>query len=293
MKTFVRAADAGSFLAVADALDMSPQLVGKHVRLLEQHLGVRLLNRTTRRQSLTEFGEAFLERARSILSEVEEVERIAEAARARPVGRLRVNAPVTFGTYSLSPQILRFMQLYPEVTIDLTLMNEVVDVVDGGYDVVFRVGNLSDSSMIGRKLGRYRLILCASLAYLNSAETITHPNDLIKHECLGFSHANLKTVWSFLAPSGKVISVPIMSKFTANQSDPIFAACMAGRGVMLQPIELVREALLAGSLREVLPEFPCDSPQLSVLYPKAKTMTPKLRSFLDFCYKEFNDETLS
>jgi DNA-binding transcriptional LysR family regulator len=162
MRTFVKAAETGSFAAAADALDLSPQLVGKHVQSLEHHLGVKLLNRNTRRQSLTDFGDAFLERARVILEELEDTERLAETVRGRPVGRLRVNAPVSFGTRTLTPKLVDFMLKNPDITVDLKLTNDLVDVVNDGYDIVFRVGELADSNLIGRQLGSYPLVLCAA-----------------------------------------------------------------------------------------------------------------------------------
>lgn len=293
MRTFLKVAETGSFAAAADALDLAPQLVGKHVRSLEQHLGIKLLNRTTRRQSLTEFGEAFVERARSILSEVEDVEQMAEEARGHPVGRLRINAPVSFGTRTLAPRLVAYMRKYPGVTVELTLANHLVDVVDGGYDVVFRVGELADSTLIGRRLGPYPLILCGAPEYLSATTALTHPLDLQRHECLGFAHSSLKTRWTFRDMDGGPITVPVTSRFMVNQSEPLLVAALAGLGLILQPLELVREALKAGTLVEVLPDFPCISPPLSLVYARDRQATPKMRTFLEFCTEEFDERTLT
>lgn len=293
MRTFVHVSEAGSFAAAADVLDMSPQLVGKHVSALEGRLGVKLLNRTTRRQSLTEFGEAFLERARSILEELEDAGRLAEAARGKPVGRLRISAPNCFGTHTLSPLLTVFMKAYPEVTVELTLTNQILNVVESGFDIVFRVGDLADSSLIGRKLGPYPLVLCASPGYLEKSEMISHPRDLARHECLGFSHSALKTRWTFHGPDGEPVVIPVTSKLMVNQSEPLLIACLAGFGLMMQPLELVRNHLRDGTLIEVLPDYPCVSSQISVLYPADRRITPKLRVFLDFCAEKFNETTLA
>ena len=202
MTVFVKAVELGSFSAAADALQMSPQLVGKNVRMLEQHLGVRLLNRTTRSQHLTEIGATFYERARNILAEMEIAEGLAAQTRVIPRGKLRVNASVTFGVHALTPKIAEYMQLYPEVSVELCLSNRYIDLVDDGFDAVFRIGELSDSGLIARQLQPYRLILCASPRYLETHEPIVTPDDLTRHECPGFSHTELRTTWTFDGPAG-------------------------------------------------------------------------------------------
>lgn len=159
MAMFVKAVELGSFSAAADDLNMSPQLVGKQVKMLEQHLGVSLLNRTTRRQSLTDFGRTFYQRAKMILADVHAAESLAAEARGVPSGRLRINAPVTFGMHALSPRLLEYMVKYPQVSLDLTLSNELVDVVDDGYDAVFRIGALQDSGLKAIPLLPYQLVL--------------------------------------------------------------------------------------------------------------------------------------
>ncbi len=293
MRTFVKAAETGSFAAAADALDLSPQLVGKHVQSLEHHLGVKLLNRNTRRQSLTDFGDAFLERARVILEELEDTERLAETVRGRPVGRLRVNAPVSFGTRTLTPKLVDFMLKNPDITVDLKLTNDLVDVVNDGYDIVFRVGELADSNLIGRQLGNYPLVLCAAPTYLARRGPIDEPPALARHECLGFAHSSLRTRWTFRSANGNDIAIPIRSRFMVNQSEPLLTAALAGLGVILQPLELVRQSLRDGLLQEVLPAYRPVGPPISVLYARDRRVTPKLKSFLDFCVAQFTESTLT
>jgi len=188
MGIFVRAVDLGSFSAAAEALGMSSQLVGKHIQTLERQLGVRLLNRTTRRQSLTDIGKTFYERARVILAEVEAAENLVAQTRATPRGRLKINAPVTFAIHALAPKLKDYLNVYPDVSVDLTLTNRFVDLIEEGYDAVFRIGELSDSGLIARPLAPYRLALCAAPAYLASRPPIRTPMDLQAHECLVFSH---------------------------------------------------------------------------------------------------------
>ncbi|MFJ4145231.1 LysR family transcriptional regulator [Pseudomonas sp. NPDC089734] len=288
MATFVKAVELGSFSAAADDLNLSSQLVGKHVKLLEQHLGLSLLNRTTRRQSLTDFGRAFYQRAKMILADMEAAESLAAVTRGVPSGRLRVNAPVTFGMHTLSPRLLEYMVKYPQVSVELILANELVDLVDDGYDVVFRIGELPDSGLKAIPLAPYQLVLCAAPSYLARRPPITDPWDLQQHECLGFAFSDGRSHWSFDGPEGR-IDVPITSRLTINQGDPLLAAAVAGLGVVLQPQELVRDALRNGTLVKLLPQYVVPASPMNVLYAPDRRLTPKLRSFLDFVIASFAD----
>jgi len=286
MNVFVKAVDSGSFSAAADALRMSPQLVGKHIQTLEQHMGVRLLNRTTRRQSLTDIGQSFYERARIILAEVEAVDSLVAETRSVPRGRLKINAPATFAIHALAPRLHEYLNAHPEVSIDLTMTNRFVDLIDEGYDAVFRVGELSDSGLIARPLAPYRLVLCAAPAYLATHNPIRTPMDLQQHECLGFSHTTLRTHWPFDGPEGRV-SVPISGRLMVNNGEALLPAAVAGLGVMLQPAELVKAELESGRLVPVLPEYSIPTWPMHILYAPDRRLTPKLRSFIDFAVEIF------
>ncbi len=286
MTVFVKAVELGSFSAAADALQMSPQLVGKHVRMLEQHLGVRLLNRTTRSQHLTEIGATFYERARNILAEMEIAEGLAAQTRIVPRGKLRVNASVTFGIHALTPKIAEYMQLYPEVSVELCLSNRYVDLVDDGFDAVFRIGELADSGLIARQLRPYRLILCASPQYLETHEPIITLDDLLRHECLGFSHTELRTTWTFDGPDGRK-AVKVKGRLMSDSGEAIVSAGLSGVGVMLQPSELVTPYLQSGQLKEILPEYKAPSRPMHLVHAPDRRMTPKLRSFVDFIVASF------
>ncbi|WP_417068473.1 LysR family transcriptional regulator [Niveibacterium terrae] len=286
MEIFARAVELGSFSAAAEALRLSPQLVGKHVLMLEKHLGVRLLNRTTRRQHLTEVGRNYYERVKSILAEVESAEGLAAETRVSPRGRLRVNAPVTFGIHALTRRLPEYLKDYPDVSIDLALTNRQVDLVDEGFDVIFRVGELSDSGLIARALAPYRLVLCAAPSYLAASKPITHPQDLTGHECLGFPYTELRTHWTFLGPGGD-ITVPVSGRFVVDSGEALLSAALAGMGLMLQPSELVLPEIEAGRLVELLPDFPVPTRAMHLLYAPDRRMTPKLRSFVDFAIAAF------
>ena len=290
MTAFVKTVELGSFSAAADELNQSAQLVGKQVRMLEQHLGVSLLNRTTRRHSLTDFGRAFYHRAKMILADMQAAENLAAVTRGTPSGRLRINAPVTFGIRTLSPRLLEYMVRYPQVSIDMTLSNDLVDVIDSGYDAVFRIGELANSGLKSVRLSPYQLVLCASPAYLLRRPPILSPWDLQQQECLGFSFSDGRPHWVFDGPEGR-IEVPITSRLTINQGDPLLAAAVAGLGVVLQPIELVVDALRDGTLVRLLPQYVVPPSAMHVLYAPDRRMTPKLRSFLDFAAEAFGPRT--
>jgi DNA-binding transcriptional LysR family regulator len=286
MDVFVKSVDLGSFSAAGDTLNMSPQLIGKHVRELEEHLGIRLLNRTTRRQSLTDFGRTYYDRAKHILSEIDLAESLAEETRAVPTGKIRVNAPVSFGMRTLAPRLPEYMKAFPQVSLDLTLGNRSVDLIDEGYDAVFRIGMLSDSGLIARPLAPYRLALCASPAYLAGAPALKEPMDLQQHECLGFGYTELRTHWTFDGPKGRVV-VPVTSRLMVDHGEPLLCAALAGLGIILQPLEVVREALEARTLVPLLPEYQPPTRPLNIVYAPDRRVTPKLRSFLDFAIKAF------
>lgn len=286
MQIFIKAVELGSFSAAADALGMSSQLVGKNVSVLEQNLGVRLLNRTTRRQSLTEVGKVFYERAKIILAEVEAAESLVAESRAVPRGRIRVNAPVTFGIHALTPKLSEYLTLFSEVTVELTLTNRVVDLIDEGYDAVFRTGELSDSGLMARTLAPYRRVLCAAPSYLATHPQLETPMDLLHHECLGFSHTAMRDHWRFEGPDGP-ISVPVSGRFITDSGESLLSAALAGLGIMLQPLELAMADLKAGRLVTLLPKYQIPTRPMHILFAPDRRMTPKLRSFLDFVAAHF------
>jgi DNA-binding transcriptional LysR family regulator len=288
MQVFAKSVESGSFSAAAESLNMSSQLVGKHIQVLERHLGVRLLNRTTRRQHLTEAGEAFYERVKIILAEVDAAEGVAAQSRGTPRGRLRINAPVSFGERALAPRLPEYLARHTEVSVDLSLTNRSVDLIDEGFDVVFRVGQLSDSGLIARPLAPYRLRLCAAPSYLNAHGSITRPSDLARHECLGFSYTELSRRWHFRALDGPV-DVKVTGRLMADNGEALLWAARAGMGVLLQPSDLVEDDLNAGRLVELLLDYPVPARPFHLLYTPDRRMTPKLRSFVDFAVRSFGE----
>ena len=289
MSVFAKAVELGSFSAAGNALGMSSQLVGKHVQMLEQHLRVRLLNRTTRRQHLTDIGREFYERVKGILAEVEAAEGLAADTLATPRGRLRINAPVTFGIHALSPRLPDYLSANPEVTLEMSMTNRLVDVIDEGYDLIFRIGELTDSGLIARPLKPYRLILCAAPSYLATRGPINTPQDLSRQECLGFLHPELSTRWTLIGPEGTV-TVPVSGRLFVDSGEALMAAAIAGVGVLLQPLEIVTPYLASGQLVTLLPGYSAPTRPMHILYAPDRRMTPKLRSFIDFVMMNFGPD---
>ncbi|TIS53500.1 MAG: LysR family transcriptional regulator [Mesorhizobium sp.] len=287
MAVFVKVVEAGSFAAAADALGLSAPMVGKHVRMLEDHLGVRLINRTTRRQSLTDTGRCFYERCKTVLMEVEAAESCAAESQAAPRGRLRVNAPVTFGAHCLAPVLPEYLRAYPEVSVDLSLNDRIVDVIEEGYDAVVRVGVLTDSTLIARPLAPYRLVACAAPSYLAKHGAPSSPADLGNHECLGFVHWAPRGSWEFKDANGAKRIVNVAGRLTTNNGQALRAAALAGFGIILQPNALVADDLEAGRLVRVLLDCEPPSRPMHILFAPDERPGPKLRSFVDFMVKRF------
>jgi DNA-binding transcriptional LysR family regulator len=286
MLVFAKAVETGSFIAAAEALSMSSQMVGKHVSRLEAQLGARLINRTTRRQSLTELGRKFHEHVRTILAEVEAVENLAERSRATPRGQLRISAPVTFGAHELSEALPQYLSRYPEVSIELTLNDRVVDIIEEGYDAVIRVGPLSNSGLVARKLRAYELTLCASPEYLNLRGIPATPADLQDHECLCFYHGMTGEHWNFASEETSMV-VDVSHRFVVNNGQALLTAALAGGGIIFQPASLTQRDIEAGRLVRLLTSFTPSPRPMHLLYSPDRRMTPKLRSFNEFIVKRF------
>lgn len=283
MGVFVKAADSGSFVAAGASLGLSSQMIGKHIGFLEERLGARLLNRTTRRQSLTEVGRAFYERCKVVLAEAEAAEALAEDLHGVPRGRLRVSAPVSFGTYSLVPMLTRYLREHPEVTVDLSLSDRVVNLVDEGYDAAIRIARAVDSTLITRSLAPYRLVACASPAYLADRGVPRTPADLARHECLGFVYWSRSPMdeWPF-RKDGQVHTVRVGSRLQINNGQALRGAALEGFGITLQAYDMLRDDLASGRLIQVLPDYEAPLRPMHILFAPDRRPTPKLRSFIDF-----------
>jgi len=282
MSAFVMAAELGSYARAAERLGMSPQMVAKHVAALERRLGARLLNRTTRRQSLTELGSAYYERCKHILTEAEAADSLAQIMNDTPRGKLKISAPVTFGSYSLMPLVTEFLRDNPEVEIDLHLTDRFVDLVEEGYEVAFRIGPLANSSLTARPLQPYRLVVCAAPKYLAERGTPLTPADLEHHECLVYAYWSRPAdrEWSFY--QGAVLhKAQVASRLHVNESRALMSAARDGFGIVLGPEDFLRSALKSGELVRVLPDYEAPSRQMHLLYTANRQRTAKLRRFVD------------
>lgn len=286
MQAFVAVVEAGGFSAAAARLPISRAGVSKHVSELETHLGVRLLNRTTRRLSLTEAGRAYYERCVQILDDVADSECVATGLSSEPYGVLRLNAPMSFGIKQLAPRLHRFYQRYPRVEVALNLSDRFVDVVEEGYDLVIRIARLKDSSLIARQIAPCRHVLCASPSYLQQHGSPQNPAELSAHRCLHYSHLESGREWHLEGPDGEQ-RIPVPSALTANNGDVICRAACDGMGIALLPDFIVAEAIQADHLRIVLPDYCPPLLHIYALYPSRKYMSVKVRHFIDFLLEEF------
>lgn len=280
--TFVRVVEARSFTGAAERLGLSKSVVSRRVAALEDHLGARLLNRTTRTLSPTEIGRGFYERCQAILSDLEEAERMASADQTEPRGLIRVNAPVSFGGLHLAPALAEFMTRYPKVEIDLTLNDRFVDLVDEGYDLAVRIGRLADSSLIARKLAPSRRAVVASPDYLRRRGVPQTPEDLKDHECFSYSNVSMLDEWQFRDEHGQK-GHKVQGRFRVNNGDVMLKMVLAGLGIAVLPTFIVADALKEGRLRTVLDAFDIGAPGgVYAVYPHARQLSSKVRALVDF-----------
>lgn len=286
MQAFVCAVNEGSFTAAANVLAISPTMVAKHVRFLEARLGEALLNRNTRRQSLTEVGTLYLERCRKVLAEAEAAETCVAALREGPRGLLKVHAPVTFGTERLAPALAGYLARYPAVNVDLTLSDRRVDLTEQGCEAAIRIGDLGNARLIALPLKPYEMWLCASPEYLEAHGTPRTPSALTSHNCLGFAYWRHKDVWHFRAGE-QVEEVRVSGRLVVNSGQALRTAALAGIGVVMQPEALLSSDVAAGRLVRLLPDWALDGRPMHLVFPAERRESPKLRSFVDFVVAKF------
>lgn len=286
MECFVAVVEAGSFVGAGDALRLSKAAVSRCVIGLEARLGARLLQRTTRRLSLTEAGQAYYARCKQIMAEMEEADSAVGQVTGQPLGRLRVNVPFSFGVLHLAPLWGRFMSVYPEVELDVTLGDRFVDVVEEGYDAVVRIGRLGDSSLVSRPLARTRMVLCATPEYLQRHGQPQQLADLAQHRIVSYAYASSGDVWRFEGSEGTQ-DVHFRAIFRTNNGDTCTAVALAHQGLVCQPDFLIYRELQAGRLVEVLPEYHLGEIGIHLLYPSRKHLSVKVRVLAEFLMDAF------
>lgn len=293
MRAFISVVSEGSFTRAAERLEMSPQLVSKYVAQLENHLGVRLLNRTTRKLHLTEAGRRYHPRAQQLLVDLDDVEQQLGDLQTQARGLLRISAPVSFATRHLAPLLGDFQRDHPGVDIDLQLNDRKVDIVEEGFDIALRIGHLKSSSLIAKRVAPVRLVLCASPAYLARHGTPRRLEDLEPHRYLRYSYMEQEageSIFRWLPgrgqhPSGDLVSSDLVS----NNGDVLVEAAVAGAGLVLQPTFISGAAIKAGKLQVILPEYEPKPMSLYAVYAHRQLLASKVRCFVDFMEGYFGD----
>jgi DNA-binding transcriptional LysR family regulator len=288
MKVFSAVVEAGSFTAAADVLDMSKAAVSRYVAELEERLGVRLLHRTTRKLSPTSEGAIFQARCRELLDNLAEAEAEITSRSGEASGLLKVNVPVSFGLMHLAALWPAFMARHPKLALDISLSDRVVDLVEEGFDVAVRIGQLPASSLISRKLASTRLVLCASPGYLARRGAPPRPDELPAHEVISYSLFSTGENWSFTGPEGEE-SVRVMPRVRTNSGDTCRAAALQDQGIILQPTFIVGPDLAQGTLRETMPGYRSVELGIYAVYPSRKFVSPKVRLLIDFLAEAFAD----
>ena len=286
MTVFVKVVEGGSMTAAARQCEMSTTMVGNHLKALEQRLGVSLLQRTTRRQNLTEFGVEYYQRCVEVLGLVNDSERMAEQAQTEPSGTLRVTAPPAFGAERLSPMLSDFVQRYPQIKVEVVLSNQTMDLIEHGFDAAIRLGTPESSALIARPLQDYTLTICAAPAYLKRRGTPQTADDLRDHDCLAFAYPAgddwraADKLWRLTGPDG-VMEVPVSGSMIVNSTPALRQAVLAGMGVSMLPDVLISEDIASGRLVPLLQDYQPPSRTLWLMYPQDRYRLPKVRQFVE------------
>ena len=287
MRVFAKVVEQGSFARAAQVLDMSATVVTRNVADLEAHLGTRLLNRTTRRLSLTETGQQYLERVRQILADIDDADAIASSSARKPHGTLRIYCHPGFGQSQLAALLPLYAQTMPDVVLDVTLADHTVDLVEEGFDIGIFIGlQKFDASMIARRLATSKVVLCASPAYLARRGAPATPADVSGHDCLNFAFEQLRHHWP-VHWENQVLNVPIVSRMVSNSGAVLRQAALAGMGIMLRSSFTLENDLESGRLVQLLQGHHLGQLSVMMVYPSRRLLSAKVRSFVDFLNVQF------
>ena len=281
MRVFVAVADAGSLSAAARTLKVPLPTVSRKLALLEAHLGVGLIVRTTRKFVLTEPGRTYLESCRRLLGEIADAERMAAGEYEAPKGRLYVTAPIVFGRLHVLPIALAFLKAYPEVSLRLSLVDRIADMIEEGIDVAVRIATLADSSLIAARVGAVKLVTCAAPAYLKASGTPHTPAELIRHHCIASANLSATDRWQFRI-EGEERTVAIRSRLAVTTAEAAIDAAVAGIGITRVLSYQAAAAIKSGKLKPILRPFEPPEIPVSLVHPEARLTPPKVRAFLDF-----------
>lgn len=287
IRAFTQVVESTSFVKAAERLGLSTTAVSRQVAELEAHLQTRLLQRTTRRISLTETGRSFYERCGQILAELDEAERAVAQEAAAPRGTIRLTTSINFGMHQVTPAIASFMARHAEVRFDVSLSDRIVDIVEEGFDLAIRIGTTGAENVVARKLGETRLVACASPDYLSKRGAPARPEDLARHNCLTYEYA-LRDAWTFRDAAGREHAVRVAGSLNSNNGDLNAAAAVEGVGITLEPDFIVGAHLRSGSLVPVLEDFAAPVSPIYAVYPSRRFLPVKIRAFVDFLVERFS-----
>jgi DNA-binding transcriptional LysR family regulator len=287
IQVFAQVVESGSFAKAAERLGLSTSATSRQVADLEAHLQTRLLNRTTRRVSLTESGQAFYERAVQLLADLEEAEQEAARAAVVPRGTIRLTTSVNFGVRRLAPAIAEFLAQHKEVRFDVSLSDRIVDLVEEGFDLGVRIGSAGSENLVARKLGETRLVPCAAPAYLAAHGAPEKPEDLERHNCLTYEYVTPRNLWRFRDSSGGERAVRISGTLHSNNGDLLAEAAARGAGIVFEPAFIVGPDVRAGRLVPLLQEFTPPPVPIYAVYPSRKHLSAKVRRFVEFLVERF------
>jgi len=287
IQVFSQVVESGSFARAAERLGLSTSAASRHVAELEARLQTRLLNRTTRRVSLTESGRAFYERSIQLLADLEEAEQEAARAAVVPRGTIKLTASVNFGVRHIAPAIAAFLAQHREVRFDVSLSDRVVDLVEEGFDLGIRVGVAGSDNIVARKLGETRLVPCASPGYIRAHGAPQAPEELEKHDCFTYEYVTPRNLWRFRDPSGHERAVRVRGSLHANNGDLLAEAAARGAGIVFEPAFIVGPDVRSGRLVPLLQDFTPLPVPIYAVYPSRKHLSAKVRLFVDFLVKRF------
>lgn len=291
MEAFVRVVDLGGFTDAARKMGLSKSAVSKHVASLEDRLGARLLNRTTRRVSPTEIGLAFYDRAIRVLAEASEADAMVTSMQEAPRGELRISAPVSFGIRVLGPAVAGFLREYPDISVHLVLDDRFVELVAEGYDLAIRIGDLPDSSLRARKLADSQPMMVASPAYLSEHGSPASAAELAEHNLLHYSNLSSGNYWRLQGPNGQERQVRAVGRLTINNGDVLRTAAEDGLGIAFLPDFILGDGVASGRLVEILPEIRRTPFGIYAIYPQGRFPQPKLRAFIDYMVEALKPST--
>ena len=289
LRVFAQVVESGSFSSAAARLGLSATATSRHVADLETHLQTRLLNRTTRRVSLTESGRGFYERCVQVLADLNEAEQEAARGAVVPRGTIKLTTSVNFGVRNVAPAIAAFVAAHPEVRFDVSLSDRVVDLVEEGFDLAIRIGAAGSESLVARKLGETRLVPCAAPAYLAARGAPRAPEDLQQHNCFTYEYGSPRDLWRFRDAEGRERNVRVKGSLHSNNGDLLAEAAARGAGIVFEPAFIVGPELRAGRLVPLLQEFATEPVPIFAVYPSRKHLSAKVRRFVEFLVERFAD----